>query len=148
MVARIKTRIIASAMQESFRNKYACGSPRVTLNTQLIVVRLLMREHFAQAKQEEAIEKNLILLTTTWDAAYFILTPAGQSEVKLLSLSEECSELLEEQQMLVQNMMASKWVTPDGSSGTQLCGCRDSAPDCDPLCVALSVRDSSVFAWI
>lgn len=63
-----------------------------------------------QAKQEEAIEKNLVLLTTTWDAALFVLTPARQPEVNLLSLSEESSELLEEQQMLVQNMMVSKYV--------------------------------------
>lgn len=69
-----------------------------------------------QAKQEEAIEKNLDLLTTTWNAASFVLTPAGQSDVKLLSLSEECSEVLEEQQMLVQNMMASKCVAAIVSS--------------------------------
>lgn len=61
-----------------------------------------------QAKQEEAIEKNLILLTKTWDSAVFLLTPARQPDVNVLSLSEECSELLEEQQMIVQNMMSSK----------------------------------------
>ncbi|KAL8275355.1 hypothetical protein Esti_000677 [Eimeria stiedai] len=62
-----------------------------------------------KAKQEEVIEKNLVLLATTWEAAFFVLTPVRQSDVNLLSISEECSELLEEQQMLVQNMMASKF---------------------------------------
>lgn len=63
-----------------------------------------------QAKQEEVIEKNLALLEATWDDASFLLTSSGQSDVKLLSISEEISELLEEHQMLVQNMMASKCV--------------------------------------
>ncbi|CDJ36727.1 uncharacterized protein EMH_0094560 [Eimeria mitis] len=65
---------------------------------------------YTYAKQEEAIEKNLVLLTNTWEAALFVLTPAREPDVNLLSLSEESSELLEEQQMLVQNMMVSKYV--------------------------------------
>lgn len=73
-----------------------------------------------QAKQEEAIEKSLDLLTTTWSAAAFVLTPAAQSRVNLLSLSEECSEMLEEQQILVQNMMASKCVAVIVSSDAAL----------------------------
>ncbi|KAL8453322.1 hypothetical protein Emag_001932 [Eimeria magna] len=79
------------------------------LNSKVLDCGVMCRHTLEQAKQEEVIEKNLILLTNTWEAAFFVLTPVGQSEVNLLSISEECSELLEEQQMLVQNMMASKF---------------------------------------
>ncbi|CDJ53066.1 hypothetical protein EBH_0006090 [Eimeria brunetti] len=75
----------------------------------LLALQGAVEEITDKAKQEEAIEKNLALLTNTWEAALFVLTPARQPEVFLLSLSEESNELLEEQQMLVQNMMVSKF---------------------------------------
>ncbi|CDI86634.1 hypothetical protein EPH_0074210 [Eimeria praecox] len=75
----------------------------------LLALQGAVEEITDKAKQEEAIEKNLVLLTNTWEGALFVLTPARQPDVHLLSLSEESSELLEEQQMLVQNMMVSKF---------------------------------------
>ncbi|OEH75838.1 hypothetical protein cyc_03719 [Cyclospora cayetanensis] len=75
----------------------------------LLALQASVEEVSDKAKQEEAIEKNLTLLANTWESALFVLTPARQSNVSLLSLSEECSEMLEEHQMLVQNMIASKF---------------------------------------
>lgn len=63
-----------------------------------------------QAKQEAKMEKTLVKLTGIWKEVKFQFTPMKDSDVQLLRLSEEDFELLEENQLQVQSMSASRYV--------------------------------------
>lgn len=63
-----------------------------------------------QAKQEAKMEKTLAKLTGIWKEVKFQFTPMKDSDVQLLRLSEEDFELLEENQLQVQSMSASRYV--------------------------------------
>jgi dynein heavy chain len=56
------------------------------------------------------MEKNLAKLKETWTSINFVFTQMKDSEVSTIKLSEDDFELLEENQMMVQGMGASRFV--------------------------------------
>ena len=63
-----------------------------------------------RAQKEEKIEKNLAQLKITWSTQEFELYQHNDTEVFLVRVSEESFETLEDNQVLVQNMAASRFV--------------------------------------
>lgn len=63
-----------------------------------------------QAKQEAKMEKTLKKLQETWSNIKFQFTPMKDSDLSTIKLSEEDFELLEENQMQVQSMCASRYL--------------------------------------
>jgi dynein heavy chain len=63
-----------------------------------------------RATKEEKIENNLTMLESTWANLEFEFTPYNDTEISLVKVSEETFEVLEDNQVLVQNMAASRFV--------------------------------------
>jgi len=63
-----------------------------------------------QAQKEEKMETNLRKLDETWAAADLEFTPFKDSGVDLARMKDEDFELLEEHQVLVQGMMANRYM--------------------------------------
>lgn len=63
-----------------------------------------------KAQKEEKIEKNLTTLEATWSSLEFEFTQHNDTDVWLVRVSEEAYEQLEDNQVLVQNMAASRFV--------------------------------------
>jgi len=63
-----------------------------------------------RAQKEEKIENNLVMLQEAWATLEFEFTPYNDSELNLVKVSEETFETLEDNQVLVQNMAASRFV--------------------------------------
>ena len=63
-----------------------------------------------QAKQEAKMEKTLKKLSETWSGIKFQFTPMKDSDLSTIKLAEEDFELLEENQMQVQSMCASRYL--------------------------------------
>lgn len=63
-----------------------------------------------QARNEAKMEKTLKKIKETWDVIVFDKTQHKQTDIFLLKVSEENFELLEEAQVQVQNMFASRYL--------------------------------------
>jgi dynein heavy chain len=63
-----------------------------------------------QARNEAKMEKTLKKIKETWDVITFEKTQHKQTDINLLRVSEENFELLEEAQVQVQNMFASRYL--------------------------------------
>ena len=63
-----------------------------------------------RAQKEEKIERNLAQLAATWSEQVFVFKQHNQSDVYLVSVTEETFEMLEDNQVLTQNMSASRFV--------------------------------------
>jgi len=63
-----------------------------------------------QASKEEKIEKNLEALKDRWAGVFFLAEWYKKSEVPLLKVQEEDWEALENDQLMVQGMMASRYI--------------------------------------
>jgi dynein heavy chain len=63
-----------------------------------------------RADKEQKIEKNLTMLSQTWKGQKFLFHQHKETEVQLVRISEETLELLEDNQVLVGNMVASRFV--------------------------------------
>ena len=63
-----------------------------------------------QARNESKMEKTLKKIKETWDVIVFEKTQHKQTDINLLRVSEENFELLEEAQVQVQNMFASRYL--------------------------------------
>jgi dynein heavy chain len=63
-----------------------------------------------QAKKEDKMEQTLVKLGETWEVVEFESNRHQDTDVYLISLIEENFEMLEENQLVVQGMMASKYL--------------------------------------
>jgi len=69
-----------------------------------------------QATKEEKIENSLIQIESRWSKIVFTMTPYanhidGDDEIPLLSIEEDDFESLENDQLVIQNMLASRYVS-------------------------------------
>eukprot|EP00920_Eleutheroschizon_duboscqi_P041531 GHVT01099748.1.p2 GENE.GHVT01099748.1~~GHVT01099748.1.p2 ORF type:complete len:125 (+),score=20.92 GHVT01099748.1:276-650(+) len=71
----------------------------------------LIEEITDQARQELKMEKTLEKIEAFWSSVVFDTLPHKQTDVKLLKINDATVETLEEHQMLVQNMFASRYKT-------------------------------------
>lgn len=63
-----------------------------------------------QSKQEAKMEATILSLITTWSSKEFTFEPHKGSDVMLMKLTEESTEILEDNQVQVQNMFASRFL--------------------------------------
>eukprot|EP00899_Mesostigma_viride_P003607 jgi/Mesvir1/13247/Mv18980-RA.1 len=63
-----------------------------------------------RAQKEEKMEQSLAKLQATWSKVEFVFTPFKGADLSLVKLSEEDFEQLEDNQVMVQGMMASRYV--------------------------------------
>lgn len=63
-----------------------------------------------QARQEAKMEKTLLKLEETWKDITFEFTPLKSTDIKLIKLSEENFEMLEENQVAVTSMFSSRYL--------------------------------------
>jgi len=64
-----------------------------------------------QAKQEKKMEDTLKKLTREWAEVEFLFDPHKGSDVQLMRIADDKFEMLEEHQVQVQNMFASRFLT-------------------------------------
>ena len=63
-----------------------------------------------RAQKEDKMEQTLAKLNVTWASIEFVFTQHRDSPVYLISMKEEDFECLEDNQLVVQGMMASKYL--------------------------------------
>jgi len=103
------------AVKETTKAEFDANSPSAFTFAKLLDMKLY--EHVDdigdivdKAQKEEKIEKNLVMLAKTWADLDFEYTQHGKTDVWLVRISEECFDILEDNQVLVQNMAASRFV--------------------------------------
>merc|ERR1711915_519808 len=68
----------------------------------------IVEETAEQAKQEAKMEKTLLKLKDTWMAVEFSFEAHKDSDVQMMKVKDDDFEMLEEHQVAVQNMFASR----------------------------------------
>jgi len=63
-----------------------------------------------RSQKEEKMEQQLQKIEKTWSEIMFVFTRYKQTDLQLVNISEEDFTTLEDQQVMVQNMIASKYL--------------------------------------
>lgn len=69
-----------------------------------------MEEIVDRSQKEEKMEQQLQKIEKTWSEIVFMFSPYKQSDIQLVNISEEDFTTLEDHQVMVQNMIASKYL--------------------------------------